>query len=544
MKALNRLTTRRFPATDVYTIDQARELSLLSRALGRQLGMLIDRKGRVDMVLVGEAGGILIPELPRARSGADRLRGLRLLHTHLTPDGLSQEDLMDLLFLRLDAIIVLTVNPDGDPVQWQEAHLLPTPVAGQPYRVEQLRPWDQTSAHFAATAEALEEELARRSDDTREASDAPRALLVSVAAQPRIIQERNLDELAELARTAGLVVAGRMVQRVAQVNPKFILGKGKMAELEVLALEGRAGILVFDGELSPAQLHNLADITERKVLDRTQLILDIFAQHAVTRAGKLQVELAQLRYTQPRLTGKNRAMDRLMGGIGGRGPGETKLETDRRRSRERMARLRKELDQLRRQRAFTRSRRARRGIPLAALVGYTNAGKSTLLNKLTRSEVLAENKLFATLDPTTRRLRFPAEREIILADTVGFIRNLPRELMDAFRATLEELESADLLVHVADASHPDLLQQITSVETILEELELQHMPRILLLNKWDLLDVPARAELADAFPHAIPVSARTGDGLKRLLEVLENMLLSTQQTQLLIPFEEGGPVLQ
>ena len=544
MKALNRLTTRRFPATDVYTIDQARELSLLSRALGRQLGMLIDRKGRVDMVLVGEAGGILIPELPRARSGADRLRGLRLLHTHLTPDGLSQEDLMDLLFLRLDAIIVLTVNPDGDPVQWQEAHLLPTPVAGQPYRVEQLRPWDQTSAHFAATAEALEEELARRSDDTREASDAPRALLVSVAAQPRIIQERNLDELAELARTAGLVVAGRMVQRVAQVNPKFILGKGKMAELEVLALEGRAGILVFDGELSPAQLHNLADITERKVLDRTQLILDIFAQHAVTRAGKLQVELAQLRYTQPRLTGKNRAMDRLMGGIGGRGPGETKLETDRRRSRERMARLRKELDQLRRQRAFTRSRRARRGIPMAALVGYTNAGKSTLLNNLTRSEVLAENKLFATLDPTTRRLRFPAEREIILADTVGFIRNLPRELMDAFRATLEELESADLLVHVADASHPDLLQQITSVETILEELELQHMPRILLLNKWDLLDVPARAELADAFPHAIPVSARTGDGLKRLLEVLENMLLSTQQSQLLIPFEEDGPVLQ
>ena len=553
MKALNRLTTRRFPATDVYTIDQARELSLLSRALGRQLGMLIDRKGRVDMVLVGEAGGILIPELPRARSGADRLRGLRLLHTHLTPDGLSQEDLMDLLFLRLDAIIVLTVNPDGDPVQWQEAHLLPTPVAGQPYRVEQLRPWNQTSAHFAATAEALEEELARRSDDTREASDAPRALLVSVAAQPRIIQERNLDELAELARpladeistdTMGNLIVRKLVQRVAQVNPKFILGKGKMAELEVLALEGRAGTLVFDGELSPAQLHNLADITERKVLDRTQLILDIFAQHAVTRAGKLQVELAQLRYTQPRLTGKNRAMDRLMGGIGGRGPGETKLETDRRRSRERMARLRKELDQLRRQRAFTRSRRARRGIPMAALVGYTNAGKSTLLNNLTRSEVLAENKLFATLDPTTRRLRFPAEREIILADTVGFIRNLPKELMDAFRATLEELESADLLVHVADASHPDLLQQITSVETILEELELQHMPRILLLNKWDLLDVPARAELADAFPHAIPVSARTGDGLKRLLEVLENMLLSTQQSQLLIPFEEDGPVLQ
>ena len=526
LNALNRLFNRRFPAEDVYTIDQARELALLSRALGRQVGLLIDRKGRVQMVLVGEAGSILIPELPRGRTGQERLRGLRLLHTHLSPDGISQEDLMDMLFLRLDAVIALSVNPTGDPVQWQAAHLLPSGAAGKPYHLDVPQPWDRTAAQFTATAEALEEELARRGEDAREATDAPRALLVSVAAQPRILQERNLDELAELARTAGLIVAGRMAQRVAQVNPRLILGKGKVAELEVLALQGRAGMLVFDGELSPAQLHNLADITERKVIDRTQLILDIFAQHAVTRAGKLQVELAQLRYTLPRLVGKNRAMDRLMGGIGGRGPGETKLETDRRKSRERMARIRKELDQLRRQRAFTRARRSRQGIPLAALVGYTNAGKSTLLNRLTRSDVLAENKLFATLDPTTRRLRFPAEREIILADTVGFIRNLPKELMDAFRATLEELEAADLLVHVADASHPDLLQQIAAVETILAEMELARVPRLLVLNKWDQLAAPARAELADAFPLALPVSAKSGDGLNYLLEQLETDLLT------------------
>ena len=526
LNALNRLFNRRFPAEDVYTIEQARELALLSRALGRQVGLLIDRKGRVQMVLVGEAGSILIPELPRGRTGQERLRGLRLLHTHLSPDGISQEDLMDMLFLRLDAVIALNVNPTGDPVQWQAAHLLPSGTAGKPYHLDAPQPWDRTAAQFTATAEALEEELARRGEDAREAADAPRALLVSVAAQPRILQERNLDELAELARTAGLTVAGRMAQRVAQVNPRLILGKGKVAELEVLALQGRAGMLVFDGELSPAQLHNLADITERKVIDRTQLILDIFAQHAVTRAGKLQVELAQLRYTQPRLVGKNRAMDRLMGGIGGRGPGETKLETDRRKSRERMARIRKELDQLRRQRAFTRARRSRQGIPLAALVGYTNAGKSTLLNRLTRSDVLAENKLFATLDPTTRRLRFPAEREIILADTVGFIRNLPKELMDAFRATLEELEAADLLVHVADASHPDLLQQISAVETILAEMELDRVPRLLVLNKWDQLAAPARAELADAFPLALPVSAKSGDGLNSLLEQLETDLLT------------------
>lgn len=526
LNALSRLFNRRFPAEDVYTIEQAREMALLSRALGRQVGLLIDRKGRVQMVLVGEAGGILIPELPRGRTGQERLRGLRLLHTHLSPDGISQEDLMDMLFLRLDAVIALSVNPTGDPVQWQAAHLLPSGAAGRPYHLDAPQPWDRTAAQFTATAEALEEELARRGEDAREATDAPRALLVSVAAQPKVLQERNLAELAELARTAGLTVAGRLAQRVAQVNPRLILGKGKVAELEVLALQGRAGMLVFDGELSPAQLHNLADITERKVIDRTQLILDIFAQHAVTRAGKLQVELAQLRYTQPRLVGKNRAMDRLMGGIGGRGPGETKLETDRRKSRERMARIRKELDQLRRQRAFTRARRSRQGIPLAALVGYTNAGKSTLLNRLTRSDVLAENKLFATLDPTTRRLRFPAEREIILADTVGFIRNLPKELMDAFRATLEELEAADLLVHVADASHPDLLQQIAAVETILAEMELDRVPRLLVLNKWDQLAAPARAELADAFPLALPVSAKSGDGLNYLLEQLETDLLT------------------
>lgn len=525
LAALTRLFNRRFPAEEVYTVDQARELSLLSRAVGRQLGLLIDRKGRVQMVIVGEAGSIMIPELPRGRSGQERLRGLRLLHTHLSPGGISQEDLMDMLFLRLDAVVALTVNPVGDPVQWQAAHLLPNPSGGQPYHLDTPQPWDRTESQFVATAEALEEELARKAEDAREADDTPRAMLVSVGTQPRIIQERNLDELAELARTAGLTVAGRMVQRVAQINPRLIMGKGKVAELEVLALQGRAGMMVFDGELSPAQLHNLADITERKVIDRTQLILDIFAQHAVSRAGKLQVELAQLRYTQPRLVGRNRAMDRLMGGIGGRGPGETKLETDRRKIRERMARIRKELDQLRRQRSFTRARRSRQGIPLAALVGYTNAGKSTLLNTLTRSEVLAENKLFATLDPTTRRLRFPAEKEIIMADTVGFIRNLPKELMDAFRATLEELEAADLLLHVADASHPDLLQQISAVETILAEMELDRMPRLMILNKWDQLEAPARAELADAFPHALTISAKNGEGCKALLEELELLLL-------------------
>ncbi len=539
MKALTRLGQRRYSPVGGYSTEQARELAALSRLLSRQIALVIDRQGRVEMVIVGDAASILIPELPRARTGAGRLRGLRLLHTHLTPEGLSHEDLMDLLFLRLDGIAVLTVDEFGAPQRFQNAHLLPAGLAEgaegsteDACRVEEAVPWDRVETDFAAEAEALEEEWSRLRDGATSAAGNTRAILVSVSPAPRPTQEAFLDELEELARTADVEVTGRLIQRVAGVNPRQILGQSKLAELEVLALRGQASLIVFDGELAPAQLHNLAEITERKVLDRTQLILDIFAQHATTRAGKLQVELAQLKYTLPRLAGRNagksRAMDRLMGGIGGRGPGETKLETDRRRIRERMTRIRKDLDDLRRQRAHTRARRNRQGLPVAALVGYTNAGKSTLLNALTRSDVLSENKLFATLDPTTRRLRFPEERELVLADTVGFIRNLPKELVEAFRATLEELESADLLLHVADAAHPDFDRQMESVENILADLDLSGIPRLLILNKWDAADADTRSALLAAYPQALPVSALTGAGLPRFSQELETRLFGVK----------------
>ncbi|WMW64196.1 GTPase HflX [Nitratidesulfovibrio liaohensis] len=552
VKALTRLYQRRFPSVGGYSHEQARELAALSRSVGRQVAVLIDRQGRVAMVLVGDTGAITIPELPRARTGSGRLRGLRLLHTHLGPDLLSQEDLMDLLFLRLDGFGVLTVNEWGEPLTYQHAHLLPQPEDGKPYRVHPAQPWDRVDTDVVAQVEALEAEMARAASDARAVAPArargtaataagavpqgrshaehiahtaalaaeaegPAAVLVSVSTAPRPLQELNLAELTELARTAGVRCAGTLIQRVPSLNPKFILGKGKLAELEVLALQGNATMIIFDGELSPAQLRNLADLTERKVLDRTQLILDIFAQHATTRAGKLQVEMAQLKYTQPRLVGKNRAMDRLMGGIGGRGPGETKLETDRRRIRDRIGRIKDELESLRRQRAYARARRAKQRVPLASLVGYTNAGKSTLLNALTNSTVLAENKLFATLDPTTRRLRFPHERELILADTVGFIRNLPKELLEAFRATLEELEAADLLIHVADAGHPELDRQLGAVDTILTDMELHEVPRLLVLNKWDTLDEETREALRAVHPDAITLSAATRQGLDELV---------------------------
>ena len=336
--------------------------------------------------------------------------------------------------------------------------------------------------------------------------------------------EESLRELAALAETAGAVVCDGLLQHRYKPDSATYVGSGKARELADIVAVNEADTIIVDDDLPPSQRRALEDATKVKVVDRTAVILDIFAQRATTRAGKLQVEMAQLKYTQPRLVGKNRAMDRLMGGIGGRGPGETKLETDRRRIRERIAKIKKELNGLRQQRAFTRARRARQGLPVAALVGYTNAGKSTLLNALTRSEVLAEDKLFATLDPTTRRLRFPEEHELVLADTVGFIRNLPKELTEAFQATLEELEAADLLLHVADASHPELDRQIAAVDGILADMELNEVPRILILNKWDRLEDEMRDILRDRWPDALPISAETRDGLSALSRCIENTI--------------------
>lgn len=601
LKALQRLTNRRYDVHSGYTLEQAKELGALSRLISRQIGLLIDRQGKVELTIVGDAHGILIPTLARERS-TGRLRGIRLLHTHLTDSKLSGEDLMDLLFLRLDSIGVLTIDEFGAPIHFQSAHLLPALISdesyirdisktskkqkqleyleekqdqplqaedidfiltqnlyhasaepkpvipnrpAEPYRITDFFAWDKNPLDLSAEIDAIEEEFARLIKDSHSTENTKniakynakgtldtfqagsRCVLVSVSKAPKAIQERNLAELTELAKTAGLGVVGNLIQRVTTINPRQILSQNKLAELEVIALQGHAGIIIFDGELSPAQLQNLAELTERKVLDRTQLILDIFAQHAKTGAGKLQVEMAQLKYTQPRLAGKNRAMDRLMGGIGGRGPGETKLETDRRRVKDRIAKIKIELENLKKQRQANRAKRNRYNLPVAALVGYTNAGKSTLLNKLTKSEVIAENKLFATLDPTTRRLRFPEEHEIVLADTVGFIRDLPKELMEAFRATLEELNEANILIHVLDASHEEMEQQLESVEKILEELKLSDVPRVLLLNKWDNLPKESQELLLERFSEAYPVSALTGFGLAEASAHIEQTLFKT-----------------
>jgi GTP-binding protein HflX len=527
VKALNHLYRRRLPGQGGYSKEQARELAALSADIGRQLGLLINRQGKPAMVIVGDADRIVIPDLGRQRQSAGRLRGLRLLHTHLGTARLSKEDLMDMVFLRLDSVAVLNVAPEGHPLSLQWAHLLPSNHRQAMYSISEVQAWERADVDFISHAQALEDEFSRNSPEMHSFTGQEKALLISVGPEPKQAQANSLQELEALVHTAGLQVSDSLIQRVKGLNPKYILGKGKLAELEVQALQTGASILVFNQELTPAQMRNLASITERKILDRTQVILDIFAQHASSRAGKLQVELAQLEYTLPRLVGRNRALSRLAGGIGGRGPGETKLELDRRRIRERKTKINKELRNVRSQREATRHRRNQAGLPIVALVGYTNAGKSTLLNVLTRSRVQTADNLFATLDPTSRKLSLGPDQQAIFTDTVGFIRFLPENLKEAFRATLEELSYADVLLHVADASHPEIQLQIQAVEDILQDMDLGHIPGILALNKWDRLDSWNKQALCNEYPHAVPISALHQHSLQVLLQAVLQKLPAT-----------------
>ncbi|MCL4135577.1 UNVERIFIED_CONTAM: hypothetical protein GTU68_059258 [Idotea baltica] len=333
----------------------------------------------------------------------------------------------------------------------------------------------------------------------------------------------SMEELRELARTAEIQVLDVVVQNRRSLDPKTVVGKGKLEEIVLHCLELGADLLIFDRELSPGQLRTITNLTELRVIDRSMLILDIFAQRAKSSEGRVQVELAQLRYTLPRLSDKDTGLSRLAGGIGGRGPGETKLEISRRRTRDRITELEKRIEKIAKQRGLRRERRQMRGVPVVAIVGYTNAGKSTLLNSLTKGTVFADNKLFATLDPSSRRMRFPNEREVVFVDTVGFIRELPDELVAAFRATLEEVGEADLLVHVVDSNNPDMKEQIEVVVKTLGDLSFDDKPRMLILNKCDLLSPIERSAVVRA-TGGMEVSAVERIGIEKLMLSVQDAL--------------------
>ncbi len=472
-------------------------------------------------MIVGDARGLFIPALDDYPLGRKALRGLRLIHTHLGEEPLTQDDLTDLALLRFDCVAAIGVR-NGFPGKIFVGHLMPDGKGA--VELIQHDNFYAFEFDFLPFIRSLEEEMERsrhfNPDDKRE-----RAILVSVSKRPRYEQEDSLAELEELARSSDLLVLDAIIQRPKEINPRYLMGEGKIKDLIITSLNRGATILVFDQELSPSQVKEISELTELKVIDRSQLILDIFARRAHSRDGKVQVELAQLKYRLPRLTGKGTAMSRLMGGIGGRGPGEMKLEIDRRRVRERIGLLERELRSLGEARRQRKQRRLETGIPIVSIIGYTNAGKSTLLNSLTKSAVFVEDKLFATLDTASRRLRFPRERDVIVTDTVGFIRDLPKDLMAAFRATLDELEDADLFIQVVDASNPRFEQQMDSVENILTELHLGEKPRILAFNKIDKIGGDEAANLTMRY-NAVALCARDPSTFGPLLRAIENKIWS------------------
>ncbi len=523
IRRLENLYRRRTPPQYLITPELARDVARLSHEIRRQIGLLVNRKGQIAYVVVGDGHGLVLPDLREYRLAAGRLRGLRCVHTHLHDEPLTQDDVTDLSLLRLDLMAAITLSETGLPHQIYYGHILPGADEKAPYQTADPLLPHQLDIGCLELIQAIEAELAAGRVLHRARGDRELAILVGVTTGPKQVAMARLKELEELAVSCGIEVVSIELQQRRGKKAQSFLGVGLLQALAISSLHRGATLLIFDQELTPSQSRIIADQIDLKVIDRTQLILDIFAQRAQSREGKYQVELAQLKYMLPRLVTKNTAMSRLTGGIGGRGPGETKLEINRRRARERIARLEKDLTNVRRQRKQQRARRDKRGVPIISIIGYTNAGKSTLLNTLTKSSVLAEKRLFATLDPASRRLRFPRDTEVIITDTVGFIRDLPKDLMVAFRATLEELENANLLVHVIDASSPRLDQQIRSVETILTELGLDLIPCIKVLNKQDLLD-GNQLEILVQKIGGVPISANNPRTLSPLIEAMESKI--------------------
>jgi GTP-binding protein HflX len=505
------------PPGDISTPELTRSLVDASIDTGRQVGALVHRSGQVEHVVVGDAGKLMLPDIGRLRAADGRFRGLRLVHTHVRGEPLTRDDLVDLVRLRLDLVCAIQLTTRGEARSLHVAYNVPSEEGELPYREIGPMPIGQVHLDVASLMSDLEAEFAKRSRSREVRGKDGRAILVHVGdKRERDAMKRadvSLRELKELAYTAGVAAADVVVQIRDRIDPRLVLGKGKLDDIIIRAMQLDAEVLVFDRELTPTQASSIARESDLKVIDRTQLILDIFAQRAESKDGKLQVELAQLKYNMPRLVQQQKAdsLSRLTGGIGGRGPGETTLEISRRRAKERISHLESQLKKLSRQREQRRRKRTREAVPTIAIVGYTNAGKSTLLNTLTGAEVLAEDKLFATLDTRSRHLRVGwagyGDREVVITDTVGFIRDLPKDLFAAFRATFEEAADADVLVHVVDASDESKDAHMKTTEKLLGELDLLEIPRVVVFNKVELLSEIERKILQRKHPDSVLLTA-------------------------------------
>ncbi len=540
LNELEELYDKKFESRELVPAELAETIARISHEINREISVLINRRGIVVDISIGDSGTVSLPQLDNRR-GKSRLSAIRCIHTHPGGNGmLSQVDISTLQKLRLDAMLAMGIN-EGQPGEIYAGCL------SAEQDVDVYGPFTLGEPRLNYLYKIIEELDASVKDDIYEnEGEAEKAILVGLeTSQSRLESaslrdaEDSLTELEELAGTAGAIVVDKVLQRKQAQDSAYYVGKGKIEELSLLCQARDVQLLIFDDELSGAQIRNIEDATGVRVVDRTTLILDIFAQRAISKEGKLQVELAQLKYQLPRLIGLGTQLSRLGGGIGTRGPGEKKLEVDRRHIRRRISGLERELGQLEKRRDFMRSTRSKNNVPVIAIVGYTNAGKSTLMNRLCGAAVFVEDKLFATLDPSARKLILADGREAVLVDTVGFIRKLPHDLIEAFKSTLEEAVHADMLLHVVDASNENAAMQISVVEGLLDELGASSKNTILVLNKQDLVTSGGRIN-SIGYSSVCEISAVTGTGIDRLLEqITEGFKDRLREINLLIPYNEG-----
>lgn len=523
LKSLLRIYKRKIPQDRLVTLEFTRTLLAFSKELQKTITAFIDRKGKVRFVFIGEPCDFPFEKLlGRRRRAKYRLRGFRAVRTNLKGSGLTNSDLTTLANERLDLVASVSSGQNGSAGRFEYANLVP-PDGENPakWEISEFSDVGRININLKQEINGIEQSLRSAFFKNGGKENREGVILVGFGTRFRYLAEKSLEELNSLALSAEKIVLDKMVQIRKNVDPRYLVGRGKLREIALHAKHLGADTIIFDTELTPAQANAIGEESGLDIMDRSQLIIQIFAKHAKTNEGKIQARLAEFQYNLPRLKGKGTAFSQLGGGIGTRGPGEKKLEQERRNLRKQIEQLEKQIDGLCRRREHTRKNRKISKIPTVSFIGYTNVGKSTLFNRLTKSSVVTQNKLFSTLNPTTRKVMLPGGKQVLMTDTVGFISKLPSELLNAFRATLEEIGEADLLIHVADASNPDVREKIESVTKILKSMEYEDIPSILVFNKTDQADAETEAALREAFPGSPLVSAKNGRDFKGLFLHIE-----------------------